>query len=687
MYKIKTNRRIFHSKLLILSLIFSFVLLVTKEATPRKINLNSSEEFKPVVKVRETQEQISESQKKLFNRLIDDGKKLLQEKMDYEGAINKFKEAKTLAVTREQKTDALFYLSLAHYAILEEKGDEEFNETIRKLIETDYYRELDELLCPPRYVQLFREIKKDYGALRVQSKPPGADVYIDESKEAVGKTPLTIGAKAGAVKIRVKKGKQEKKDTLRVAAGKETKSPTYVLKGRSSLIYVIGGIVLAGGVGAALLGGGKGNGGGTPTPSPGPTTGSIQVNSNPTGAQVFLDGNDTGKTTNTTLTDVSPGTHAVKLVKEGYLDYEENVSVTAGQTASVDATLTEIEEEGGYVFITKWGDYGAGNGQFNDPQKISIDGAGFVYVVDTSNYRIQKFTSEGTFVAKWGTQGTGDGQFNEPLGIAIDGGGFVYVADGENHRIQKFTSDGTFVAKWGAYGEGDSQFDYPSGVAVDVNGFVYVLDTYNYQIKKFNSDGTFVAKWGDYGAGDGQFNDAQDICIDGAGSVYVLDTRNYRIQKFASDRTFVTKWGILGTGNGQFNEPYGIATDSSGNIYVADTYNQRIQKFTSDGTYVTKWGSNGEGDGQFDYPYGLAVDASGYVYVADAYNQRIQKFGPSSAVQKITEKTYSSLNNRSLNRNLRPRPGFFSSPGLKGLKMKQKLMDKKVKRNRRRDGK
>jgi len=67
--------------------------------------------------------------------------------------------------------------------------------------------------------------------------------------------------------------------------------------------------------------------------------GSIQVNSTPIGAQVYLDGNDTEKTTNCTLTDLSPGNHTVKLTKEGYEDYEQTVNVTAGQTVTVNATL------------------------------------------------------------------------------------------------------------------------------------------------------------------------------------------------------------------------------------------------------------------------------------------------------------------------------------------------------------
>ncbi|MFJ7730807.1 SMP-30/gluconolactonase/LRE family protein [Lysinibacillus sp. NPDC097231] len=73
-----------------------------------------------------------------------------------------------------------------------------------------------------------------------------------------------------------------------------------------------------------------------------------------------------------------------------------------------------------------------------------MDVAGNVYVADTSNQRIQKFTSDGTFLKTWGSAGTSDGQFQYPTGIAIDAAGNVYVADYFSHRIQKFTSDGTF---------------------------------------------------------------------------------------------------------------------------------------------------------------------------------------------------------------------------------------------------
>jgi len=276
-----------------------------------------------------------------------------------------------------------------------------------------------------------------------------------------------------------------------------------------------------------------------------------------------------------------------------------------------------------YNFVCIWPET---HWRFNHPSGIAIDTQGNIYVSDTENHCIQKFTASGAFIAKWGNMGTEDGQFSYPSAIAIDTQGNIYVADGANHRIQKFTASGSFITKWGSHGTGDGQFSGPSGIAVDSQGNIYVADNYNNRVQKFTASGAFIAKWGSYGTGDGQFSGASDIAVDSQGNVYVLDRDNRRIKKFTSSGYFIAKWGCYGTEDEEFIFPSGIAVDSQGNVYVADERTHRVQKFTASGSFIAKWGSYGTENGQFKYPAGMAIDSQGNVYVADSGNNRIQKF-------------------------------------------------------------
>jgi DNA-binding beta-propeller fold protein YncE len=277
-------------------------------------------------------------------------------------------------------------------------------------------------------------------------------------------------------------------------------------------------------------------------------------------------------------------------------------------------------------FVTKWGVKGNKEGEFFLPSGLAIDNKlGFIYVSDSGNHRIQKFTLNGQFEAAWGTKGTGAREFDYPYGLAADQSGFVYVADMNNHRIQKFKSDGAFVSQWGSKGVGNGQFDAPQGIASDSSGFIYVSDMNNDRVQKFTSEGVFVSQWGTEGSGDGEFYNPEGIAVDYKGFVYVTDVFNHRIQKFTDQGQFVMKWGVKGTRDGEFNDPDGMTFDSSGFIYVADAGNSRIQKFTSDGIFVSRWGSN-SGQGEFNLPYGIGIDRNSFIYVADTGNHRIQKF-------------------------------------------------------------
>jgi hypothetical protein len=233
------------------------------------------------------------------------------------------------------------------------------------------------------------------------------------------------------------------------------------------------------------------------------------------------------------------------------------------------------------------------------------------------------------YLGQWGSAGSGDGQFNQSWGVATDSLGNVYVADTLNHRIQKFSASGTFLAKWGTLGSGDGQFKWPYDVAVDGSGDVYVTDGFNFRIQKFDASGTFLTKWGSNGSGDGQFFDGRHIATDPSGNVYVADSGNNRVQKFDSTGNFLTKWGSLGSGPGQFNQLTGIAADG-GNVYTLEQGSRRVQKFTTAGAFVTSWDIT-NADVSYSWP-NIDVDPSGNVYVLDAASSTMRRYTPSGVL-------------------------------------------------------
>jgi len=69
--------------------------------------------------------------------------------------------------------------------------------------------------------------------------------------------------------------------------------------------------------------------------------GSIDINSNPDGAKVYLDGVDTGQVTPIILTNIAAGNHIVKIDKDHYKVWEDaSVTVNANQTTYLNPPLT-----------------------------------------------------------------------------------------------------------------------------------------------------------------------------------------------------------------------------------------------------------------------------------------------------------------------------------------------------------
>lgn len=258
------------------------------------------------------------------------------------------------------------------------------------------------------------------------------------------------------------------------------------------------------------------------------------------------------------------------------------------------------------AFLLKWGRPGSGPGQFDQPQDLAVSSDGFLYVADTGNQRIQKFTTDSVFVAAWATG-------LEPTGIAVDPGGTVYVTEG-NNRVYKYDPIGTLLTSWAVPTGSANVGADPAGGVIYVTGGTHIA--------KYTTNGAFITSWT---YDDPNLDFFWDLAVGPSGSVYATKTIYGNVVKFTSSGSFVTLWGSPGGGLNQFSSPTGIAVDASESVYVGD--NDWVRKFNSVGGFLTRWGGHGSGDGQFSSAEGIGVDVDGNIYVLDAGNNRVQKFG------------------------------------------------------------
>jgi len=277
----------------------------------------------------------------------------------------------------------------------------------------------------------------------------------------------------------------------------------------------------------------------------------------------------------------------------------------------------------GHRYIFEWGTFGVIDpGEFNLPQQIAVDDERNIYVADTGNSRIQKFTNNGEFLSSFGTHGIEDGEFQSPVGIAVYENN-IYVVDDKLNNIQKFDSDGNFILKWGGLGVEDGQFNKPKGVTIDSSGIVYVTDSKNYKIKTFTSDGEFLASFGIYGSTDGKLKIPVDIAVYGD-FIYVSDHGNHKIEKYSLDGTYLESFDYRF--GGYSIRPGGLTVDLDGNVYFVDSTMYRVVKMSPEGRTLGTFGSVGMGDGKFIQPADIVLDNRGYLFVLDSSIGVIQKF-------------------------------------------------------------
>jgi CSLREA domain-containing protein len=399
----------------------------------------------------------------------------------------------------------------------------------------------------------------------------------------------------------------------------------------------------------------------------------------PTGGTVtFYDGSTvlgysllSGGIASLTLSSLLAGLHTISAVYAG-----------DGQnfTGSSSSTFATFAGNGSYGYS---GDGGPATAAMIVPNGVAVDGAGDLFIADTSHNVVREVRPNGiiTTVAGNGTQGySGDGgpataaKLSGPFGVSVDATGDLFIADNGNARIREVTSAGiiTTVAGNGLRGfSGDggpataAKLETAVAVAVDGQGDLFIADSFNNRIREVTPAGIIITFAGS-GPGGGPFfgsysgdggpataatlDDPSGVAVDANSDLFIADTRNNCIREVTPNGIITT---VAGGGNGLSSDggpainailtfPTGVVVDGQGDLFIADTgsaatqHNRPVREVTPTGLFTTVATLPG-------YPTGVAVDAQGELFIADSGDNRVLRLRTKTLVTVVQDSTTTTV--------------------------------------------
>lgn len=290
-------------------------------------------------------------------------------------------------------------------------------------------------------------------------------------------------------------------------------------------------------------------------------------------------------------------------------NYPNGIAVdSAGNLFIADTlshTIRQVTPNGIVTTLAgKPGEFGTNNGtgiaaRFNSPYGLAVDTSGNVYVADSFNNMIRQVTPAGVVTTLAGApkSGTANGtgsvaRFNNPNGLTVDGSGIVYVADSGNGLIRQVTPDGV-VTVLKALLTNVGAFSFPYGITLDEAGNFYVADRDRSLVRKIDQSGVITTLAGKgIGTSVGTTNKGayfsvpQGIVRDSAGNVFVADNNWNTIYRIMPDGTTERVFNSAQLNGGlpvpeagvRFQGPSGVAVDKAGNLYVTASVDNTIWK-------------------------------------------------------------------------------------------------------------
>lgn len=248
-------------------------------------------------------------------------------------------------------------------------------------------------------------------------------------------------------------------------------------------------------------------------------------------------------------------------------------------------------------------------------------------------------------------------KLSNPQDVFLDDKSNLYVVDSANFRILKYSADsnnGTIVAGHDVTSHGvksNPELIYPVRIFVDKAENMYIVDRYARQ--SYN-----VIFWPN-GSTEGIIiiNVTDSACfgiyLDRHLNIWTSEYDNNRVLKWLApsyeNYTVVAGNGTEGDASNQLHHPTNIFINTiNEELYVLDSENDRVQKFLLNAEFATTVVEN------INLSYGLTVDCHGNIYVLDT-NTGVAKYFGSTAITGLEGVVIAELPSR-----LEPNPLYSS---------------------------
>jgi len=304
---------------------------------------------------------------------------------------------------------------------------------------------------------------------------------------------------------------------------------------------------------------------------------------------------------------------------------------TCGREAQTDIFITAQNGQMLVANIVIFSTRGRGAEQHRRPMDVAVDREGYVWVVDTQNNRVQKYTAAGQYLFESGEQRTGQSDgltFREPVAAAVLPDNSVLILDRSNGEISRLDPNGRMQGYFGGHGSEYGAFNHPYGLTADAWGRVFVADTLNNRVQILDQEGNAGIIFGGAGTDAGLFGHPMGINLDSVtGNIIVTDTGNNRVQLFTYSYQPFARFGAEGIASTLFSQPFETVITGDRNLFTSDTGNNRViwrTLFGPEERVITAIPPQGYPDGIFKQPHGLALNNDdSMLFVADTGNNRI----------------------------------------------------------------